>query len=122
MSWICNMQLQGRKATREPVTIVQEVAFLAQQAYQDPKRLHRTVTNDKDCQSYLCSSLQLRGYSVLQEAGIREAFADFRGPQKRNILMLDRKARPTVLNNSCSNRLNAFGRLIFYLLVASTME
>ena len=76
-------------------TIIQEVANLAQQAYQDPKRLNRTVSvaNEKDCQSYLVASLESRGYAVLLEEGIREAFADYRGPQKRSIMMLDRKAR-----------------------------
>ncbi len=75
-----------------PVNIVQEVTYLAQQAYQDPKRLKRAVTNDKDCQTYLCTALQARGYNILLEEGIREAFADYRGPQKRSILMLERKA------------------------------
>ena len=75
-----------------PANIVQEVANLAQQAYQDPKRLNRSVTSDKACQSYLLAALESKGYSVLVEEGIREAFADYRGPQKRSIMMLDKKA------------------------------
>lgn len=80
------------------MNIVQEVAYLAQQAYQDPKRLKRAVTDDKDCQSYLSSSLQSRGYNVLLEEGIREAFADYRGRQKRSILLIDKKARPITMS------------------------
>lgn len=90
--------LQARKVSRVPGTIVQEVAYLAQQVYQDTRRLNRTVTvsNEKDCQRYLLASLESRGYTVMLEEGIREAFEDYRGPQKRNIMMLDRKARPSL--------------------------
>ncbi|KAK9862600.1 hypothetical protein WJX84_000382 [Apatococcus fuscideae] len=84
---------KGKRVQRVPGTIVQEVANLAQQAYQDPKRLNRTISvaTEKDCQKYLVASLEARGYAVLLEEGIREAFADYRGPQKRSIMMLDRK-------------------------------
>ncbi|KAK9865765.1 hypothetical protein WJX84_011899 [Apatococcus fuscideae] len=83
--------MKARKVPRVPANIVQEVANLAQQAYQDPKRLNRSVTSDKACQSYLLAALESKGYSVLVEEGIREAFADYRGPQKRSIMMLDKK-------------------------------
>lgn len=93
------MGLQARKVPRVPASIAQEVAYLAQQVYQDPKRLNRTVTvsNEKDCQRYLLASLESRGYAVMLEEGIREAFEDYRGPQKRNIMMLDKKARPFLI-------------------------
>ena len=91
--------MQARKFPRVPGTIVQEVAYLAQQVYQDTRRLNRTVSvaNEKDCQRYLLASLESRGYAVMLEEGIREAFEDYRGPQKRNIMMLDRKARPSLM-------------------------